>query len=69
MKISPPVDHHDIYIGHVDSPYGMYYAECVGRYQEGFLRDGACNDLDAAFARAVDVCERAIAIIKRKAGA
>ena len=51
------MDHDSIYIGHIDQPYGVDYAASVGRFQEGFLRDKVCRDLDAAFERAVEVCE------------
>ena len=59
----------DLYIGHIDQPYGGTYAQTVGRFQEGFLRDKVCADLDEAFARAVDCAERALTTIKIKAAA
>ena len=59
----------DLYIGHIDQPYGDVYAQTVGRFQEGFLHDKVCADLDEAFARAVDCAERALTIIKIKAAA
>jgi len=48
----------DIYLAHVDKPYGKAWAETVGRFQEGFLRDKVCKDIDAAFAKAVDAAVR-----------
>jgi hypothetical protein len=62
-------DAEDIYLSHVDQPYGAAYAAAVGRFQEGFLRDKVCRDLDAAFAKAVDTCERLLPAIKAKAAA
>lgn len=63
------MDHESIYLSHVDQPYGEHYAACVGRFQEGFLRDKVCTDIDAAFARAVETCERTIAVIKLRRAA
>lgn len=54
----------DLYIHHVDQPYGKRFAETVGRFQEGFLRDGVCDDLDDAFARAVDAAVRLVPVLK-----
>ncbi len=48
----------DIYLAHIDQPYGKRFAETVGRFQEGFLRDKVCRDLDSAFAKAVDAAVR-----------
>ena len=62
-------DAEDIYLAHVDKPYGKAWAETVGRFQEGFLRDKVCRDLDAAFAKAVETCERLLPAIKAKAAA
>lgn len=62
-------DAEDLYLSHVDQPYGKEYAAAVGRFQEGFLRDKVCRDLDAAFAKAVETCERLLPAIKAKAGA
>jgi len=38
----------------------------VGRFQEGFLRDRVCHDVDAAFAKAVETAERLIPAIIAK---
>ena len=54
----------DTYLSHVDQPYGNRYAATVGRFQEGFLRDKVCTDLDQAFAKAVDATERLIPVLK-----
>ena len=61
------MDHHSIYISHIDAPYGDHYAAMVGRFQEGFLRDNVCRDLDRAFEKAVETCEALIGAIKIKA--
>ena len=53
----------DIYLAHVDEAYGADWADTVGRFQEGFLRDGVCRDLDDAFARAVDTARRLLPVI------
>lgn len=63
------LDHDDIYLSHVDRPYGDEYATTVGRFQEAFLRDKVCSDLDEAFAKAVDTAERLLPAIKIKAQA
>jgi hypothetical protein len=34
------------------------FAAAVGRFQEGFLRDKVCRDLDSAFVKAVDTASR-----------
>ncbi len=34
----------DLYLHHVDQPYGKEFAATVGRLQEGFLRDRVCDD-------------------------
>ena len=46
------------YILHINKPYGDKFAAAVGRFQEGFLRDKVCKDIDAAFAKAVDAAVR-----------
>jgi hypothetical protein len=61
------MDHHGIYIGHIDQPYGDRYAAAVGRFQEGFLRDKVCRDLDRAFEKAVETCEKLVPAIKAAA--
>lgn len=64
------MDHHSIYNGHVSQPYGKAYADRVGRFQEGFLRDRVCKGprrLEDAFERAVETCERLIPIIRIQA--
>lgn len=61
-------DADDIYLSHVDEPYGREYAATVGRFQEGFLRDRVCRDVDDAFARAVEAAGGLIPAIKIKAG-
>ena len=60
-------DAEDVYLSHVDKPYGKEWAETVGRFQEGFLRDKVCLDLDEAFAKAVDTAQRLLPAIKAKA--
>lgn len=42
----------DIYLSHVDQPYGQAFADLVGHFQESALAKGAA-DVDAAFALAV----------------
>ncbi len=59
----------DVYLMHVDKPYGKEWAATVGRFQEGFLRDKVCRDLDSAFAKAVDTAQRLLPAIKAKAAA
>lgn len=54
----------DLYLAHVDQPYGKRFAATVGRFQEGFLRDRVCDDLDDAFARAVDAAVRLVPALK-----
>ena len=58
---------HDTYIAHTSQPYAKHYAAGVGRFQEGFLRDKVCADLEDAFVRAVDTCERLLPAIKARA--
>jgi len=60
-------DAENIYLAHIDEPYGAEYAATVGRFQEGFLADKVSTDLDDAFARAVDCAERLLPAIKIKA--
>ena len=57
----------DLYISRIDEPFGKQYAATVGRFQEGFLADKVCTDIDQAFARAVDAAERALPVIKERA--
>lgn len=54
----------DTYLDHIDQPYGKRFAATVGRFQEGFLRDKVCTDIDDAFARAVDAAERLVPVFK-----
>lgn len=61
------LDPNDVYLSHDGQPYFKHYAECVGRFQEGFLRDRVTDDLDVAFSRAVETCERLLPVIKAKA--
>jgi hypothetical protein len=61
------MDAETLYLSRVDQPYGKHYAETVGRFQEGFLRDKVCKDLDAAFERAVMTAEKLLPAIKAKA--
>ena len=49
---------HDFYISQIDLPHGKAFADAVGRFQEGFLRDKVCRDLDSAFVKAVDAASR-----------
>ena len=60
-------DAEDIYLNHIDEPYGAEYAATVGRFQEGFLADKVCADLDAAFFRAVKCAERLLPAIRARA--
>jgi hypothetical protein len=48
-------------------PHGKIYAAAVRRFQHNFLRERVCTDLDEAFARAVDTCERLIPVFKLQA--
>ena len=57
----------DIYLAEVDQPHGSAFAATVGRFQEGFLRDGVTDDLDDAFTRAVDAANRLLPAIKTRA--
>lgn len=54
------MDHHAVYFENIIQPHGKIYAVMVGRYQEGFLRDGLFKDIDAAFCRAVEEAHRLI---------
>ena len=56
----------DIYIHHADQHYGKAWVETVGRFQEGFLRDKVCSDLDSSFLKAVDTALRLLPAIKSK---
>jgi len=56
----------DIYISHLDKPYGSDFADVVGRFQEGFLSDCVCTDLDESFAKAVDTAVRMLPAIKAR---
>ena len=60
-------DADDVFIENADQPWGKEWAETVGRFQEGFLRDKVCKDLDEAFARAVETALRLLPAIKIKA--
>lgn len=51
-------DAEDFYIAQIDLPHGKEFAAAVGRFQEGFLRDKVCRDLDSAFIKAVDAASR-----------
>lgn len=62
------MDHHATYMDHAMSNYGDIYTKAVGRYQEGFIRDKVCKDVDAAFCKAVEVCEKLIHVFKIKSG-
>jgi hypothetical protein len=57
---------HDLYMANVDTPHGELFAQTVGRFQEGFLRDRVTNDLEEAFRRAVDCTMRLLPAIKAK---
>jgi hypothetical protein len=54
----------DLYLEQIDRPHGKDFAAMVGRFQEGFLKDKVCRDLDAAFTRAVDAASRLLPAIK-----
>jgi hypothetical protein len=58
---------HAAYIAQIDLPHGKIYAAAVRRFQHNFLRERVCTDLDEAFARAVDTCERLIPVFKLQA--
>jgi len=62
-------DAEDVYLIHIEKPYGKEWAETVGRFQEGFLRDKVCRDLNSAFTKAVDTAQRLLPAIKAKAAA
>jgi hypothetical protein len=67
MMTNQPLDAEDIYLDHIDKPYGKEFAKAVGRFQEGFLRDKVCKDVDSAFAKAVDAVIRLLPAIIAKA--
>ena len=46
------------YISQIDLPHFEAFSDAVGRFQEGFLRDKVCRDLDSSFAKAVDAASR-----------
>ena len=52
------------YLKHKNTTYGDIYESSVKRFQEGFLKDKVCNDIDHAFEKAVEVCEKLIKIFK-----
>ena len=60
------MDADDIYLEHVDQPYGKLFVATVRRFQDGFLRDKT-PDLDEAFALAVDAAVCLLPAIKIKA--
>jgi len=60
-------DAEDIYLAHIDKPYGKAFAQTVGRFQEGFLRDKVCKNCDDAFAKAVDAAVRLLPVIQARA--
>jgi hypothetical protein len=57
----------DLYIAQIDQPHGKRFAETVGRFQEGFLADRVTDDLDVAFAKAVDASKRLLPAIMARA--
>lgn len=60
-------DPEGFYIKQVDLPHGKFFAQTVGNFQEGFLKDKVCTDLDVAFARAVETAARLLPAIMAKA--
>ena len=58
----------DVYLDHIDAPYGKQFSAIVGRFQEGFLRDKVCKTLDEAFAKAVDAAVRMVPAMRIKEG-
>jgi hypothetical protein len=58
------MDHHEVYMNHATQTYGKKYASVVRRFQDGFLADRVCKDVDKAFCRAVETTERLIPVIK-----
>jgi hypothetical protein len=57
----------EYYNANMNAPHGAMFCKVVGRYQEGFLRDKVTDDLDVAFAKAVDTARRLMDAIKVKA--
>lgn len=57
------MDADDIYHEHVDQPYGKHFVATVRQFQDCFLRDKT-DDLDEAFAMAVDSAVRLLPTIK-----
>jgi hypothetical protein len=53
----------DFYISQIDLPHGKSFAETVGRFQEGFLRDRVTDDPDESFRLAVDTAKRLLPVI------
>jgi hypothetical protein len=62
------MDHAATYARNVDQ-VGTHYANCVRRFQDGFLEGPRplCKDPDAAFKRAVETCERLLPVIRARA--
>jgi hypothetical protein len=58
---------HDAYIAQDGTPHFKLFAATVGRFQEGLLADRVTDDLDVAFARAVDTTVRLLPVLKIKA--
>lgn len=58
------MDHHETYMQHTHQAYGERYAAAVKRFQDGFLKDRVCKDLDAAFERAVETTEKLVPVLK-----
>jgi hypothetical protein len=56
--------HHETYMMHARQAYGERYAAAVKRFQDGFLKDRVCKDLDAAFERAVETTEKLVPALK-----
>jgi len=57
------------YNAEIDLPHGAIYAAAVRRFQRGFIKDRVCTDIDEAFARAVDACQRLIPVFRLQAAA
>ena len=57
---------HDACLANIDAPHGRRFAETIGRFQEGFIRDRVTRDVDEAFRRAVDATMRLLPAIKAK---
>jgi hypothetical protein len=58
---------HTAYNAQIDLPHGAIYAAAVRRFQRNFMSERVCRDLDEAFARAVDACERLIPVFRLQA--